>query len=77
MNIRRATLADEAILRGFFQEFESEVPTPVGDPETWDEEWKELYGPTSLGFLFSTAMEGSECGGTPRKSITQAASCLQ
>ncbi len=43
MNIRRATEADEAILRELIDEFSAEVPEPddVG-PDTWEDEWAEI-----------------------------------
>ncbi len=43
MNVRRATLADEAALRELWEEFEREVPEPPGTtPETWQEEWADV-----------------------------------
>jgi ribosomal protein S18 acetylase RimI-like enzyme len=43
MNIRHATIADEAVLRGLWEEFEHEVPEPPGTaPETWEEEWADV-----------------------------------
>lgn len=43
MTIRRATEADEAILRELWEDFEQEVPEPPGfEPETWDEEWVDV-----------------------------------
>jgi GNAT superfamily N-acetyltransferase len=41
MSIRRATQADEAILRELWEEFEGEVPNPFGEGETWEEEWED------------------------------------
>ena len=43
MNIRRATAADEALLRELIAEFNEEIPEPddVG-PEGWDEEWASI-----------------------------------
>ena len=42
MGIRRATEADEAVLKELWEEFEREVPEPPGSiPETWEEEWAE------------------------------------
>jgi ribosomal protein S18 acetylase RimI-like enzyme len=52
VTIRRATLADEELLRSFFEDFEREVPTPVGDPETWDEEWKDIRDDLAGGGVF-------------------------
>ncbi|HEY6016602.1 MAG TPA: GNAT family N-acetyltransferase [Gaiellaceae bacterium] len=52
MNIRRATEADEALLRELWEEFEAEVPEPVGEPEPWEEEWadtrRDIAGGTVL-----------------------------
>ena len=42
MTIRRATEADEAVLRELWNEFEAEVPFPfVEERETWEEEWRD------------------------------------
>jgi GNAT superfamily N-acetyltransferase len=43
VTIRRATEADEAVLRELWEEFEAEVPAPEGFvPETWEQEWKDV-----------------------------------
>ncbi len=40
MNVRRATEADEPVLRKLWEEFHAEVPEPEGfEQETWEEEW--------------------------------------
>jgi ribosomal protein S18 acetylase RimI-like enzyme len=40
MKIRRATQADQQVLRELWEEFNDEVPGPDGfDQETWEEEW--------------------------------------
>jgi ribosomal protein S18 acetylase RimI-like enzyme len=41
VTIRRATEADEAVLRELWEEFEREVPWHVEDPETWADEWRD------------------------------------
>src|SRR4051794_29705528 len=38
VRIRRATEADEAVLRELWEEFEREVPWELEDPETWADE---------------------------------------
>ena len=52
MTIRRATEADEAILRELWEEFESEVPEPVGEPETWEQEWGDTLDDIRGGGVF-------------------------
>lgn len=52
MNIRRATETDEAVLRELWEEFEREVPEPVGEPESWDEEWKDTLDDIQGGGVF-------------------------
>jgi ribosomal protein S18 acetylase RimI-like enzyme len=43
VNVRRATEADEAVLRELWEEFQLEVPEPDGfDPESWEEEWSDV-----------------------------------
>jgi ribosomal protein S18 acetylase RimI-like enzyme len=43
VRIRRATEADEAVLRELWEEFEAEIPEPPGfTPETWEEAWADI-----------------------------------
>jgi len=52
VTVRRATEADEAILREFWEEFELEVPEPVGEPETWEQEWADTVDDIRGGGVF-------------------------
>jgi len=53
MNIRRASEADEALLRELWEEFELEVPKPPGYvPETWEEEWSDTLDDLRGGSVF-------------------------
>jgi ribosomal protein S18 acetylase RimI-like enzyme len=53
VNIRRATEADEAILRELWEEFEAEVPEPQGfEPESWEDEWKDTRHDIATGGVF-------------------------
>ncbi len=52
MNVRRATEEDQAVLRGLWEEFEHEVPEPVGESETWDEEWRDTLDDIRSGGVF-------------------------
>lgn len=52
MTIRRATESDQAVLRELWEEFEREVPEPVGEPESWDEEWKDTLDDIRGGGVF-------------------------
>jgi ribosomal protein S18 acetylase RimI-like enzyme len=52
VTIRRATEADEAILRELWEEFEREVPEPVGEPETWEQEWGDTLDDIRGGGVF-------------------------
>jgi ribosomal protein S18 acetylase RimI-like enzyme len=51
MTIRRATEADEAILRELWEEFEREVPEP-GGPEPWAQEWADTLDDVRGGGVF-------------------------
>jgi ribosomal protein S18 acetylase RimI-like enzyme len=62
MTIRRATEADEVTLRAFFEEFEREIPTPVGEPETWDEEWQDIRDDLTGGGVFLAEDEQGPVG---------------
>jgi ribosomal protein S18 acetylase RimI-like enzyme len=52
VNVRRATEADQAVLRELWEEFEREVPEPVGESENWDEEWKDTLDDIGTGGVF-------------------------
>jgi ribosomal protein S18 acetylase RimI-like enzyme len=52
VTIRRATEADEAILRELWEEFEREVPEPIGEPETWEQEWADTLDDIRGGGVF-------------------------
>jgi ribosomal protein S18 acetylase RimI-like enzyme len=52
MKIRRATEADEAVLRELWLEFEHEVPYPLGDGEPWEEEWADTLADLRGGGVF-------------------------
>jgi putative acetyltransferase len=42
VNVRRATEADQSVLRELWEEFEAEIPAPPEFVETWDEEWQDV-----------------------------------
>lgn len=53
MKIRRATEADQAILRELWEEFEAEVSAPEGFvPETWEQEWRDILDDFATGAVF-------------------------
>jgi ribosomal protein S18 acetylase RimI-like enzyme len=53
LTIRRATEADEALLRELWEEFEREVPEPAGfEPETWAQEWADTLEDIRGGGVF-------------------------
>jgi ribosomal protein S18 acetylase RimI-like enzyme len=53
MNIRRATEADESILRELWEEFERELPEPyVSEGEPWEEEWADTLDDIRSGGVF-------------------------
>ena len=53
MTIRRATEADEPVLRELWEEFEVEVPTPFAEErETWTEEWQDTLDDIRGGGVF-------------------------
>jgi ribosomal protein S18 acetylase RimI-like enzyme len=63
MTIRRATDADEAVLRELWEEFEAEVPEPAGfEPDTWDEDWAALRENMAAAAVFIAEDEGSAIG---------------
>jgi ribosomal protein S18 acetylase RimI-like enzyme len=52
VTIRRATEADEAVLRALWEEFETEVPLHVEEPETWADEWPDTLDDIQGGGVF-------------------------
>jgi ribosomal protein S18 acetylase RimI-like enzyme len=42
VNVRRATEADEPVLRALWEEFEAEIPAPPEFVETWKQEWQDV-----------------------------------
>src|SRR5262249_17564230 len=62
VTIRRATEADEAVLRELWEEFEREVPEPVGEPETWAEEWQDTLDDIRGGGVFLAESGGAAVG---------------
>ena len=72
--IRRATVADEAVVRELWEEFEVEVPEPEGfEPETWEEEWRDTVRDIEGGGAF-IAEEGDGVVGVGRISAPRRAS---
>jgi ribosomal protein S18 acetylase RimI-like enzyme len=62
VTIRRATEADEAVLRELWEEFEREVPEPVGEPEPWEEEWADTLDDIRGGGVFLAEDEEGPVG---------------
>jgi ribosomal protein S18 acetylase RimI-like enzyme len=53
VTIRRATEADEAVLRELWEEFEREVPEPPElDAESWEDEWSDTLEDIQGGGVF-------------------------
>jgi ribosomal protein S18 acetylase RimI-like enzyme len=52
VTIRRATEADEAVLRLLWEEFEEEVPFLLEEPESWAEEWHDTLVDMRSGGVF-------------------------
>lgn len=65
MTIRRATEADEPILRELWEEFEREVPWDVEEPETWADEWPDTLDDVRAGGVF-IAEDGDGAVGVAR-----------
>ena len=52
MTIRRATEADEGVLRELWEEFERELPEPFGEGEPWEDEWADTLDDIRGGGVF-------------------------
>jgi ribosomal protein S18 acetylase RimI-like enzyme len=63
VKIRRATKADQPVLRELWEEFQLEVPEPDHFvPETWDEEWGEMQKNLASGAVFLAEDDGGPVG---------------
>ncbi|HZT90680.1 MAG TPA: GNAT family N-acetyltransferase [Gaiellaceae bacterium] len=62
MRIRRATEADEAVLRELWEEFEREVPYPNGPGEPWEDEWRDTLDDIRGGGVFLVEDDGGAAG---------------
>jgi ribosomal protein S18 acetylase RimI-like enzyme len=61
--IRRATVADEQVLRELWEEFDAEIPEPEGfEPETWDEEWVDVRRDIEEGVVCIAEDDGGAIG---------------
>jgi ribosomal protein S18 acetylase RimI-like enzyme len=52
VTIRRATDGDEAVVRALWEEFETEVPWLLEEPEPWAEEWADTLDAIKGGGVF-------------------------
>jgi ribosomal protein S18 acetylase RimI-like enzyme len=62
VTIRRATEADEPILRELWEAFDRELPAPPGEDETWDEAWPHLARHVREGSTFVVEADGTVVG---------------
>jgi len=62
VTIRRATEADEAVLRELWEEFEQEIPYPLGESEPWEEEWPDTLDDIRGGGVFVAEDEQGAVG---------------
>jgi ribosomal protein S18 acetylase RimI-like enzyme len=62
MSIRRATEADEAVLRELWEEFEAEVPWELEEPESWADEWPDTLADIRNGGVFLAEDEQGPVG---------------
>src|SRR5262249_12344217 len=66
LTIRRASEADENLLRELWEEFEAEVPEPAGiEAEAWEEEWSDTRDDIRGGGVF-IAQDGAGPVGVAR-----------
>jgi ribosomal protein S18 acetylase RimI-like enzyme len=59
VKVRRATEADEAVLRALWTEFEAEAPSPPGFlDEPWEVEWRDAHHDLDAGGVFVAEDDG-------------------
>jgi len=70
VNIRPATTADEPVLRELWEEFESELPAPPEDVETWEQEWQDVAADIDgRGAVYLAENDDGVLGGARAKTI--------
>ena len=70
MNIRPATKADEPVLRELWEQFESELPAPPEDVETWEQEWQDVAADIDgRGAVYLAENDDGVLGGARAKTI--------
>lgn len=72
MKVRRATEADQAILRELWEEFEAEIPAPPEFLETWEEEWVDVAADIGGRGAVYLAEDEEGVAGTVRVTIRAA-----
>lgn len=70
MKIRPATKADEPVLRELWEQFESELPSPPEDVETWEQEWQDVAADIDgRGAVYLAEGDEGVLGGARAKTI--------
>jgi len=78
VNIRRATEADEQVLRDLWEEFEAEVPEPPGFlPETWEQDWADTLENLASGAVFIAEDDAGPAGAARMEKPQLGASHIQ
>jgi GNAT superfamily N-acetyltransferase len=70
VNLRPATKADESVLRELWEQFESELPAPPEDVETWEQEWQDVAADIDgRGAVYLAENDDGVLGGARAKTI--------
>ncbi len=69
MEIRRATEADQPVLRELWEEFEAEIPAPPEFVETWEEEWSDVAADIGGRGVVHLAEDGDGVAGAVRATM--------
>lgn len=77
MKIRRATEADEPVLRQLWEEFEQETPFPLGESELWEEEWADTLDDLRAGAVFLAEDDNGPLGVARVETPTRGRAHLQ
>ncbi|HZQ65264.1 MAG TPA: GNAT family N-acetyltransferase [Gaiellaceae bacterium] len=72
VELRRATEADEPVLRELWEEFEAELPPPPEYVETWGQEWEDVFADIGGRGVVLLAEDGQGVVGTVRASLRRA-----
>lgn len=62
MQVRQASAADEPAIRALWEAFNAEIPEPIGDPETWEDDRPAALAAIARGDMWLAEEHGEAVG---------------